>query len=1262
MSNPIVKALEHGATKLGKTLGEDAGKAVKDLYHSAGHKLKKVAKDTAETDTKHARELDKILKSGEKDVPHGPHAGKEGHSGTKTDSKGTARENLDDDITSQSREPSDRTCKTDPVDVATGRMVLPQTDVVLPALLPLAFERFFESSYRAGRWFGPTWTSTADQRLEIDAEGVIHVAPDGALLCYPHPAPDEPTLPAKGARRPLEIDEHGEYTLTDPASGRVLHFDAPADGRNGIALLAQISDRTGQWITFSYDAEGAPSTITHSGGYRLKLTTEDGRITALHLAGAAENGEDAEIVRFGYDEAGHLASVTNSSGTPTRYGTDALGRVTSWTDTNDSSFGYVYDERDRCISQGGPEGHLANTFTYSDRDPDTGLTTTAITNSLGHTSRYLINAACQVAAEIDPAGAMTRTTYNDSGAVESVTDPLGHTTQFAYDGAGHLTLVVRPDGHYTSAAHNDLGHRIIVAEADGSVWHHTYDERGNPTSLTDPTGARTTYAYSSSGHLASITDALGATTALTTDRAGLPLTLTDPLGATSFSARDAFGRTRAVTDALGHTSTLTWSVEGRLTSRTAPDGTTETWAYDGEGNCTHHTDPLGQVTTYEYTHFDLPAARTDPDGARYTFEHDTELRLTQVTNPQNLTWSYVYSPAGRLISETDFDARTQDYTHDAAGRLATRTTPLGETISLTHDALGNITTKNAAGNLTHYTYDLAGRPDTITGVDAQLHYVHNALGRVTAESVNGRTIAYTYDALGRRTSRTTPTGALSRWSYDAAGNRTTLTTSGRTLAFTHDGLGQELTRTLGDTLTFTSTWDPLGRLTAHHTTNARTETLQHRAYTYRADGNPTAIDDRLNGPRRFTLDQAGRVTSVSALNWSETYAYDTAGNQTHADWPDNTPAAEARGDRTYTGTRITRAGTVRYEHDDAGRTTLRQKTRLSRRPDTWHYTWDTEDRLTTCTTPGSALWRYLYDPLGRRMAKQRLADDGHTVLEQTDFTWDGTTLCEQTTHGPDTRLSITWDHQGLSPLTQRERLTAAHAPQEEIDERFFTIVTDLVGTPTELLDETGAIAARTRNTLWGSTVWNRDATTHTPLRFPGQYFDSETQLHHNYFRTYDPETARYLTADPLGLAPGPNPAVYVHNPHTWSDPFGLAACHLHGGDTGSPGGPGIVQGPAPQHAADMLDRVNGRTDGIGKVPGYNGNQNWGNNLDQLPGGKYKEWDVNAKSDLPVCTVGGCGKEIRGPERLLTPKDGGPGPAYYTPDHYGTFYYVGEFTG
>jgi RHS repeat-associated protein len=367
--------------------------------------------------------------------------------------------------------------------------------------------------------------------------------------------------------------------------------------------------------------------------------------------------------------------------------------------------------------------------------------------------------------------------------------------------------------------------------------------------------------------------------------------------------------------------------------------------------------------------------------------------------------------------------------------------------------------------------------------------------------------------------------------------------SGRSIDFTYDAAGRELTRRVGETVTLDNGFDELGRLTTQSVSGAGGRRVQHRSYTYRADGNLTGIDDQLSGPRRFDLDAAGRVTAIHATNWTETYAYDAAGNQTSASWPASHPGAEAVGEREYAGTRITRAGRVRYEHDELGRIVLRQKTRLSRKPDTWRYEWDAEDRLTSVTTPDGTRWRYTYDPLGRRTAKLRLAEDGETVVEQVLFTWGGTTLCEQTTISPDlpNPVTLTWDHRGLRPVAQTERLlTTPDAPPEEIDSRFFAIVTDLVGTPSELIDEQGEIAWRTRTTLWGTTAWAADSTTYMPLRFPGQYFDPETGLHYNYFRHYDPETARYLTPDPLGLGPAPNPATYVHNPHTWGDPLGLA--------------------------------------------------------------------------------------------------------------------------
>ncbi|MFI5878056.1 putative T7SS-secreted protein [Streptomyces sp. NPDC051554] len=1031
-------------------------------------------------------------------------------------------------------DPSEKVAKdpTDPVDLTTGKMYLPQTDVTLPGALPLVLKRRVESGYHLGRWFGPSWSSTLDQRLEIDAEGVVLVTEDGLLLAYPHPAPGLPTLPSHGPRRPLDREDGG-YTVTDPQSRRVWHF---TDRTENLAVLEQIDDRNGNWITFEYDTDGTPLSVVSSGGYEVRVTTEADRITAFQLAATGE-----ELKRYGYTD-GNLTEVTDSSGLPLRFTYDDEGRVTSWTDTNDRGYTYEYDDQDRCVAEGGTHGHMTLRLSYDETDPETGHRVTTTTTGEGHTRHYLVNDARQVVAEVDPLGGVTRFRRDRYHRLLSRTDPLGHTTTFRYDENGNLLAATRPDGREARAEYNELGLPTGLVNPDGTTVRQSYDDRGNRTSVTDSQGHTTHFTYNEAGHLTTVTDPLRQTTTVHCDRTGLPLRITNPLGGVTRYERDSFGRPVTLTDALGATTRWEWTTEGHLSRRTAPDGTTESWTYDGEGNCTSHTDRLGGVSRFEYTHFDLLTARTGPDGVRYEFAHDKELNLTQVTNPQGLTWSYDYDAAGRLVTEADFDNRALTYTHDETGRLATRTNALGQTIEFERNTLGQVIRKNAAGQVTTYSYDMTDKLAQATAPDTILTVLRDRHGRVRSETVDDRELAYTYDEFGRRKARTTPSGATTAWTYDDSGRRTGMTASGRSIDFTYDEVGRELTRQVGEMLTLEHTFDALGRLTTQSVVGATGTSLQHRAYTYRADGNLTAIDDQLSGTRRFDLDAAGRVTAVHAANWTETYAYDEAGNQTEAHWPTGHPGQEATGDRSYTGTRITRAGNVRYEHDALGRITLRQKSRLSRKPDTWRYDWDAEDRLTSVTTPDGTRWRYTYDPLGRRTAKSRLAVDGETVVERVVFTWDGTTLCEQTASSPDlpNPVTLTWDHQGLRPIAQTERITAADAPQDEIDSRFFAIVTDLVGTPTELIDEQGDIAWHTRSTLWGATAWATDSSTYTPLRFPGQYYDPESGLHYNYFRHYDPETARYLTPDPLGLAPAPNPATYVRNPSIWIDPLGLA--------------------------------------------------------------------------------------------------------------------------
>jgi RHS repeat-associated protein len=186
------------------------------------------------------------------------------------------------------------------------------------------------------------------------------------------------------------------------------------------------------------------------------------------------------------------------------------------------------------------------------------------------------------------------------------------------------------------------------------------------------------------------------------------------------------------------------------------------------------------------------------------------------------------------------------------------------------------------------------------------------------------------------------------------------------------------------------------------------------------------------------------------------------------------------------------------------------------------------------------------------LPSQRLDATGR-VAEHTDFTWDGPVLAEQATLTPDTsgELVTTWDYQPgtFTPLTQAVqpgragRATSDPAAKDQVDSQFYAIITDLIGTPSELVTPNGDLAGYQQHTLWGTTLWHPEGAS-TPLRFPGQYADDETGLHYNHHRYYDPVTGRYLTPDPLGLTPAPNPHAYVPNPMLLADPLGLAPYKL----------------------------------------------------------------------------------------------------------------------
>ncbi|MFV2105245.1 DUF6531 domain-containing protein [Micromonospora sp. LOL_015] len=910
-------------------------------------------------------------------------------------------------------------CVGDPIDVTTGRMILTETDMILPGL---RLTRTHRSDYRWGRSFGPSWASTLDQRVVTDDRHAWFLAADGSILTYPLPAEGDEVLPVLGRPDRLRRLVGGGWALV--TDGALLLF-APAGG-DGAAMLSDVAAAGRRWHVVRDDT-GAPVLLASSTGDQVELRTSGELVTGA-LFVPADGDDEVELPAFGYDERRRLVEVRNSSGDAVRLSYDEDGRIVRWDDRNGEWYTYVYDRAGRCVSTDGAGGHLRYAFEYLDGR-------TVVTDSLGGVHQYALNDRLQVVAEVDPLGGVTRSRWDAAYRLRERTDPLGRTTRFTYDDQGRLAATIRPDGS-----------------------HHPAGDDEPPTDLVPGTEL----------------------------------------------VRDGLGRIRLARRPDGTVTEFGWTAEGDLAWRATAHGSTQEWHYDGEGNLVETIDALGRSVRIEYGSFDLPTARIDEAGNRTEFSYDTELRLVAVTNPRGRVWRYTYDAAGRLVTETDYDGRTQRYAYDAAGQLTSRTNAAGETAHYRYDLLGRVVERRVGDLVTRLGYDADGYLAEVTSPDAVVRFERDDQGRVVAESINGRTVRTSYEG-DEVVARTTPSGRASRWTMDADGLPVMLVTGGHVVRFGHDAAGREVSRTVDEVVALRQTYDVAGRLSAQHIAD-----IAVRGFDYDGNDRVVGITDTLGDDLSFEADEVGRIRTVTAAGGArERYHYDVAGGL----------AGVGDGRWEFDGSMLLRSDDARFDYDDSGRLIARTDAGGTSR-----FVWDAEDRLVRVVTPGGDQWHYRYDGFGRRVAKQRLAGDG-SVAEEVYFAWAGDLMVEQT-DGADT---ISWDYwpDGSAPVTQTGG-----------DQGVNTVVTDLIGTPTHLIEPGGQLRWWSRGDLWG----RGGDPAGTPLRFPGQYHDVETGLHYNRFRYYDPATARYLSPDPLGLAGGPNPTAYVDDPLTIADPLGLMGC------------------------------------------------------------------------------------------------------------------------
>jgi RHS repeat-associated protein len=192
------------------------------------------------------------------------------------------------------------------------------------------------------------------------------------------------------------------------------------------------------------------------------------------------------------------------------------------------------------------------------------------------------------------------------------------------------------------------------------------------------------------------------------------------------------------------------------------------------------------------------------------------------------------------------------------------------------------------------------------------------------------------------------------------------------------------------------------------------------------------------------------------------------------------------------------------------------------------YYYNAAERLTEVKENGTPIAQYHYDPFGRRISK--------TVNgETTHFQYSDEGLIAEYNQNGTIIKAYGWEPRRMwstNPLWQAEPSGSQKS--------FYFYHNDHLGTSRKLTDKSGKISWVMQAEAFGNTTPKTDNTITNNLRFPGQYFDEETQTHYNYFRDYNPTTGRYLQSDPIGLNGGINIYAYVEgDPVDYSDSMGL---------------------------------------------------------------------------------------------------------------------------
>lgn len=794
------------------------------------------------------------------------------------------------------------------------------------------------------------------------------------------------------------------------------------------------------------------------------------------------------------------------------------------------------------------EANRTTSFTYytNGKVQTRTVTDTSVTPNVSRIWTYTYNSYGQVLTEDGPRTDVTDvttytyytcTTGSQCGQVNTITNAAGHVTTYnSYNAHGQPTQITDPNGLAIAFAY-DTRQRLtdrcsggtLPTCTGGELTHLDYWPTGLLKRVTNPDASYIEYTYDAAHRLAQIQDGALNKIVYTLDNAG------NRKAENTYDPSNALKRTHS---RVINTLNQLW----KDVNAAGTANVTTVFGYDNNGNQTTTNAPMSRSSTNIYDELNRLKQITDPNSGITQFGYDANDNLTSVTDPRTLVTSYTYTGFGDLKTQTSPDTGVTTNTYDSGGNLQTST-----------DARSAITT---------YTYDNMNRAATVaykigTTTDQTFTYTYdagtNGKGHLTGASDANHTLAWTYDSkgrvIGKGQSVTGLTAAQSiGYGYNAAGQLASMVLpSGKTIQYGYNSNGQVTSLTLlgspNVTILNNVTYDPFGPITGWTWGNGTASTSR----TFDTDGKLTGITNTpsTTGNRSFVFDDAFRVTSTTdsvspAGSW--TLGYDLLDRLNSSTGPSTIGYTyDANGNRlTQTGTSAstyTVAGTSNRLSSTSGalaRTYGYNNSGSVTSSGVASFTYYNSGRMKTAKLGSNAATTYLYNALGQRIKKSG------GVATTTIFMYDeaGHLVGEYTISSG-------------APVLIQETVWLGDIPVATLrGTNVYYVQTDQLNTPRKITHSTGGNQDKLRWT-WDPTPFGEGTPIEDPLglgssikynlRFPGQYFDAESNLNYNYFRDYDPAKGGYVESDPIGLKGGLNTYAYVRgNPLSNRDPRGLA--------------------------------------------------------------------------------------------------------------------------